>query len=350
MPSFSDVEYQNHLNAEGWTRKETEHLLDLCGRLDLRFPVIHDRWDRETFKTERSIEDLKERYYGICEKLDTLHADPTKAAAKTFAYDADHERRRKEQLKRLYNRTPEQVEEEEMLRAELKKIEARKKEREKKTQDLQKLIMQADNSSTKATPSTPTTPSSSSADKKKKKAVIPSSSSGSAEKRRQDKGEIGAVDMGGIKFPDARTSGVTLRSQRMKLPPSVGQKKSKAIEQMLGEMGLETNPIPTEDIGNEFNDLRSDLVLLYELKHALSACELELHSLKGQYEALCPGKTLEIPDKLKPQSPEKSNKSSGKFISDVIDVLGNGPSLPQRKRKAALEQSNVLKKIKNKNF
>ena len=64
----------------------------------------------------------QERYYGIVEKLETLHADPSKAAAKTFAYDADHERRRKEQLCRLYDRTPEQVEEEEILRAELKKV------------------------------------------------------------------------------------------------------------------------------------------------------------------------------------------------------------------------------------
>ena len=101
--------------------------------------MIHDRWDRQNFKTERSIEDLKERYYGICEKLETLHADPSKAASKSFSYDADHERRRKEQLRRLYNRTPEQIEEEELLQSELKKIEARNKEREKKTQDLQKL-------------------------------------------------------------------------------------------------------------------------------------------------------------------------------------------------------------------
>ena len=64
----------------------------------------------------------KEQYYGIVEKLETLHADPSKAAAKTFAYDAEHERRRKEQLCRLYDRTPEQVEEEEILRAELKKV------------------------------------------------------------------------------------------------------------------------------------------------------------------------------------------------------------------------------------
>ncbi len=40
-------------------------------------------------------------------------------------------------------------------------------------------------------------------------------------------------------------------------------------------------------------------VLLYELKGALAACETELQSLKAQYEALCPGKSLEIPDKLR---------------------------------------------------
>ena len=42
----------------------------------------------------------------------------------------------------------------------------------------------------------------------------------------------------GIKFPEFKASGVFLRSQRMKLPPSVGQKKSKAIEQMLTELSL----------------------------------------------------------------------------------------------------------------
>ena len=55
VPVFSDAEYNNHLTAEGWTRAETDHLLDLCGRFDLRFPVIHDRWDRNLFKTNRSI-------------------------------------------------------------------------------------------------------------------------------------------------------------------------------------------------------------------------------------------------------------------------------------------------------
>ena len=62
MPQFNDAEYNNHLQADGWTRQETDHLLDLCGRFDLRFLVVHDRWDRATFKTQRTVEDLKVRH------------------------------------------------------------------------------------------------------------------------------------------------------------------------------------------------------------------------------------------------------------------------------------------------
>ena len=64
-------------------------------------------------------------------------------------------------------------------------------------------------------------------------------------------------------------------------------------------------------------------------------------------------KSLEIPDKLKPPNPTQmlaKGERPTKNISDVIDVVGNGPTQPVRKRKAALEQGNVLKKIKNKNF
>jgi DNA methyltransferase 1-associated protein 1 len=136
----------------------------------------------------------------------------------------------------------------------------------------------------------------------------------------------------------------------MKLPPSVGQKKTKAIEQMLAEAGVDPNPTPSETMCIEFNELRSNMVLLYELKNAETTCDQELHLLKAQYETFAPGKTLEIPEKLRPQTASVLKGDKPKNISDVIDVVGTGPTPPVRKRKAALEQSNVLKKIKNKNF
>ena len=63
------------------------------------------------------------------------------------------------------------------------------------------------------------------------------------------------LESAGIKFPGTSGSGVTLRSQRMKLPPSVGQKKTKAIEQMLAEIDVELAPIPTEVIFNIYREI-----------------------------------------------------------------------------------------------
>lgn len=46
------------------------------------------------------------------------------------------------------------------------------------------------------------------------------------------------MESAGIKFPDFKNSGVSLRSQRIKLPSSLGQKKMKSIEQMLNELRI----------------------------------------------------------------------------------------------------------------
>lgn len=129
--------------------------------------------------------------------------------------------------------------------------------------------------------------------------------------------------------------------------------------------------MPTEEICQNFNDLRSDLVLLYELKLGLSTCEYELQALRHQYEALAPGKTLEIPSSLLSNNDTaiatEEVTARPKALSEVIDVVGSAATpmvsyteiygfycevirflfLLQRKRKAALEQNNMLKKIKN---
>ena len=107
-----------------------------------------------------------------------------------------------------------------MLKNELRKIEAQKKEREKKTQDLQKLIALADSTGNKN--ETPTTSHKKSSKKKS------SSSHGRGSGGDHHGGaslsspglrtpstskEIGAIDTAGIKFPDMRGAGVTLRCE-----------------------------------------------------------------------------------------------------------------------------------------
>jgi len=197
----------------------------LICRFDLRFIVMADRWNRQQHGT-KTVEELKERYYEVVALL--AKAKNQTSEKKVFVYDVEHERRRKEQLEKLFKRTTQQVEEENMLINEMKKIEARKKERERKTQDLQKLISQADQQNEHAS----NTPSTRKYEKKLHKKKVHQQPRPS----RVDS-VVNAIEIGssGIKFADLRGSGVSLRSQRMKLPANIGQRKVKALEQAIQE-------------------------------------------------------------------------------------------------------------------
>ncbi|XP_029906346.1 DNA methyltransferase 1-associated protein 1 isoform X1 [Myripristis murdjan] len=357
VPVYSEQEYQMYLHDDGWTKAETDHLFDLCKRFDLRFIVVHDRYDHQQYR-KRSVEDLKERYYSICGKLTKVRAQ-SGTEPKIYIFDAGHERRRKEQLEKLFNRTPEQVAEEEYLIQELRKIETRKKEREKKAQDLQKLIKAAD-----------TTTELRRAEKRVSKKKLP-------QKRETEKPSSlrpqAVPETAGIKFPDVKSAGVTLRSQRMKLPSSVGQKKIKAIEQILTEQGVDLNPMPTEEIVQMFNELRSDLVLVYELKQAHSNCEYEQQMLRHRYEALLKaggggggGGTAGAGAAATPQTGEPNANNSTAASTpggeaqvwpsaddikveakeQIIDVVGAPLTPNSRKRRESASSSSSVKKVK----
>uniref|UniRef100_A0A674GDV5 DNA methyltransferase 1-associated protein 1 n=1 Tax=Taeniopygia guttata TaxID=59729 RepID=A0A674GDV5_TAEGU len=273
VPVYSEQEYQMYLHDDAWTKAETDHLFDLARRFDLRFVVIHDRYDHQQFK-KRSVEDLKERYYHICAKLANIRAAPG-TDLKIPVFDAGHERRRKEQLERLYNRTPEQVAEEEYLIQELRKIETRKKEREKRTQDLQKLITAADTTT---------------------------------EQRRAER-----------------------KAPKKKLP-----QKKETEKPMLMELGVDLNPMPTEEIVQMFNELRSDLVLLYELKQAFANCEYELQMLRHRYEALAKAGSIG-PLSVEGAHPDGQTglgieEGKGDTKDQIIDVVG-APLTPNSVRR-----------------
>lgn len=348
VPKFTDSEYQQHLQADSWSRAETEHLMTLCSRFDLRFAVIHDRWDRQSY-SRRSIEQLKERFYNICSILGRIRgAGEVSHLLANFVFDAAHETRRKQQLVQLYSRTPEQVEEEQQLMAELRKIEARKRERERKTQDLQKLINSGDAEQRKLLKKAKKKGSMTPGVKTSKDAALGSAGSGGGSSKL-----LGDNTLAALKTSETRTAGVTLRSQKLKIPTAVGQKKAKALEQLIVELGVEVSPMATAEITSMFAELKSDLLLLYELKTALSGCELELQSLQHEYDALLPNGSLEIPRELTAAgslqasaSLTPSSAERPRSISEMIDIHGN-QNTPMRKRKAALEQSRILTKIRS---
>ncbi|VDK18179.1 unnamed protein product [Anisakis simplex] len=334
IPTFTDEEYEKYLNSLKWSKEDTLHLFDLCRRFDLRWPIIVDRWEGST---RRTMEEMKERFYNAVNDLNTAKD----RNAELLCYDAEHEKRRKEQLVKQWNRTPQEIEEEEMLIAEMKKIEVRKRERERKAQDLQKLITASDR--TPVTPANTLSTISPASGIKKKTVVRPKASSTSV---AHSASASFIAEHSSLRFPEFRSAGAHLRSQEMKLPTNVGQKKLKNIETVIEKLKLDLVPVGAEEIVVGYNEFRSSIVLLQELKHALQTAEYELESLRTRYNTLS-GKTFEIEPRMRISSASDASifgddkgvgtsadlPSSSRTITEMIELSS---SLPQavRKRKS----------------
>ena len=57
----------------------------------------------------------------------------------------------------------------------------------------------------------------------------------------------------------------------------------------------EFNPMPTEEMVQNFNELRQDIVLLYELKLALASCEYDQQMLRHRHDTLNPNSKVSDP-------------------------------------------------------
>ncbi|KAI2810340.1 hypothetical protein RDWZM_002657 [Blomia tropicalis] len=371
VPSYSDQEYHQWLQCDRWTKLETDYLFRMCRKYDLRFIIIEDRWDRSTYKN-RSVEEIKDRYYSVCSNIAKHRTDPpsndmgfANIKPQSYVFDIEHERKRKEQLNKLYNRTPEEVEEEQQLVAEMRKIEQRKKERDRKTQDLQKLITAADNTTEARRNEQHAASRSSTAMPRSNRKKTQSSNKGS----RGGAGLSGvgdgstasgtlSLESSSLKFPDLKAPGMYMRSSRMKLPTNIGQKRTKALQHGLNELKIELIPMSTEEIVPHFNELRNDLVLLYDLKQALATLEMDLQLLKLQAESTSTDTTkvngtttvtttsVDV-QSTTPNTPSTvTNSAKTETSADEPIKISELYEFPMpRKRKAALESENFMKKF-----
>ncbi|XP_063680113.1 DNA methyltransferase 1-associated protein 1-like [Bolinopsis microptera] len=315
---YTDEQYNGVLQQPGWTRANTDHLIELANKFDLRFVVMQDRWDKHIHGT-RSVEDLKDRYYSIQYRLDKLR-DSESEKPKRPLYDADHERLRKEQLEKLYSRTREEVEEEEYLIEELRKIEIRRKEREKKQQDLQRLIKAADQL-------TETGPSN-----KKKKA--------SATKKKEEETRSWRIQ------DKPLNAGVSLRSAKTKQALQVGLKKSKLVEQILTQLEVGVSPMPTEEITGQFNELRNDILFLLELKIAQETLQFDIQALKHRKETLVGDQTPAATEDTENEDDLFADTDIMGLNLDEALVTAGLTSSCSRKRRAASEIEKVTALLK----
>ena len=136
LTMYTDEEY-DQLLSEGtdWNKAETDRLFELANQFDCRWHVIFDRFDQPPEIKERPVEELKNRFYNVCNTVKKSRNSECSEEDLT-TYDMDHEKSRKKQLAMLFARTREEIKNEIVLKNQLKNIEALKKEKDKKASEL----------------------------------------------------------------------------------------------------------------------------------------------------------------------------------------------------------------------
>lgn len=132
---YNDEEWKSLVKPDAdWTKEETDYLLDLIETLDMRWFAVADRYKFNT--KERSVEDIKGRYYDVARQLMIGREGGTTGIANhvliKHPFDAQHERRRKAGLELYLKRSPEDEEQEDVILAQAAKIEAKRKAEEGK--------------------------------------------------------------------------------------------------------------------------------------------------------------------------------------------------------------------------
>ncbi|KAA1111069.1 swr complex subunit [Puccinia graminis f. sp. tritici] len=148
--SYTTEEYYHLLRDDDWTKAETDYLFNLLNTYDLRFPVVHDRYEF-VGSHERTLDDLKARYYSICQKLiphrpstsstSTHLDDPNKKQLiQSYHFDKQREVERKKHVKSLLNRTPAQLQQEEFIYIETRRLEQNLLKRIRNRDEVMKII------------------------------------------------------------------------------------------------------------------------------------------------------------------------------------------------------------------
>lgn len=156
VPSYTDEEYDLLLKSDDWTKEETDYLMGLCKSYDLRWFVISDRYEKTviplpphirnnnlvngdamitdsieipTVYPDRTLEDLKARYYSISSTMIEKHNPPSDMNEREWKnwdlanrYDSEQEKQRKRLAESLFARSEDEATEEKLLLAELKRI------------------------------------------------------------------------------------------------------------------------------------------------------------------------------------------------------------------------------------
>ena len=331
IPQYNDAEYETHFASNGWTRKETDYLFEMCRTWDLRFIVIVDKWNPPagSIKQKRTVEEIKDRYYTIQRGLLPLRKQSEEDGAVSpllqHVYDPLREAERKRQEDQQTNRTPEEMALESEITSECARIDATFKKHSEDALKYLRLIKKQQKYYANLKLERQAYQAAKDLDERAKASRRPPGSTSPAPTSSS------AMD---VDDPSATTSGAPLsalghskltrrhpaafsrvhaKSYTTSLVPLLNQQKYTSLySKAMPELGVESVPRSGFIIIAAVTELRCDLLLLHEMQKLCAEKTYEIEVLKTLQ------KTLQ--DRLK-APPQSSSSSAARAVpSSSMDV------------------------------
>jgi DNA methyltransferase 1-associated protein 1 len=244
------------------------YLWELCKQFDLRFIVIHDRYDPEY---NRTLEELKHRYYSIARRILEDRKIYNHPIIKS-GYNYEQEMKRRACLERIISRTKEESQQEFELLKQAAELEKKAEKYERIENDLKNLS--------------------------------------------QNNKHIQNFEEYIQDHARETDSFVYLRSLKLKHPLPIAEKVQKKVEILLRELNIPEKLTPTARIEQSYDSLRNSLIILSSLKKHCDKKQREKEKLTQTLQELQSNKpmrssTITIPTNNISQDDIQSISSSG---------------------------------------
>lgn len=292
-----------------WTREQTDYLFELAKRYELRWPVIHDRWN---FGPRKHLVEMKRRFYSVSAQIIAgrerrkSKASPSSVAHyANVAFDHFAEGARRKRLDSSFGKKKEDIYEETQLRAELKSIDnalrrARRRmggarpysadaalENNASNSEAASKFPRSDSEAVGAIDGVPTTRS------PEDQSDI-SYASASAASLRKASADIGLRQSSAQrKQQNVRDAyqGVCLRSDQLNSPPDGFSRESKTVKKTTALLNELDVPQPGKMLAcaanlAAYNKLREDIMRMFQLQKAVAAAESRVATLQAQVQTL----------------------------------------------------------------
>ncbi|KAL1735974.1 hypothetical protein EV714DRAFT_199715 [Schizophyllum commune] len=332
---------------EQWNKEETDYLFSMLNEYDMRWYIVHDRYDYTGPKKDekqphkkRTLEDLKERYFSVCRKLirnRNAHVDEATRSSmlSNFQFDKEREVTRRKYIESLDKRGQDALEEEEALYIEIKRLEQNERKFKKDRDELLRVLAGIDSglpdviedadlsliavdtkrSKKKGTtlePDTPTTPSASSS----RPIVKPLPT---------DERNCITRTEPSSSLPSTKAAHTAAYVRSYKIPVAKAS-MAQRVQEIMAELGLSAGRLVMPTAGNvaQMESLMDAIYVLIDAKKAVDKVEMDIKTAK---------------ERLSMRGSEGADEGGDQLMHSRSQSVASGRGRKQARRSASVASS-----------